>query len=152
MELLRDTDTFDGVGYSHIVSRTGDFILRADNPHSLLGGDNVFDTLREKTDLSEDDLEDMERNLLRGAGGRVSFSVDGELREMHYRPLDAGGWYVLSIVPPQAYTARSPTSSPSPSRRWPPCASCRSPCSARTCCGSRGRRTARSAASRSSIR
>ena len=104
MKLLRDTDTFDGVGYSHIVSRTGDFILRADNPHSLLGGDNVFDTLREKTDLSEDDLEDMERNLLRGAGGRVSCSVDGELREMHYRPLDAGGWYVLSIVPPQAYT------------------------------------------------
>ena len=104
MELLRDTDTFDGVGYSHIVSRTVDFILRADNPHSLLGGDNVFDTLREKTDLSEDDLEDMGRNLLRGAGGRVSFSVDGELREMHYRPLDAGGWYVLSIVPPQAYT------------------------------------------------
>lgn len=48
MELLRDTDTFDGVGYSHIVSRTGDFILRADNPHSLLGGDNVFDTLRER--------------------------------------------------------------------------------------------------------
>ena len=34
----------------------------------------------------------------------MSFSVDGELREMHYRPLDAGGWYVLSIVPPQAYT------------------------------------------------
>lgn len=105
MELLIDTDTSDGVGFSHIVSSTGDFILRSSNPNALLKEDNVFSALKSATDARDDRLAVMERDMMQGASGSISFSIDGSKREMNYRPLDEGGWYVLSVVPPETYSS-----------------------------------------------
>lgn len=105
MELLMDTDTADGVGFSHIVSSAGDFILRSDNPNALLKGENVFEALEERSNVDADKAAVMERDLLQGASGSISFSIDGQERALNYRPLEYGGWYVLSVVPPATYTS-----------------------------------------------
>ena len=104
MELLMNTDTSDGVGFSHIVSKTGDFILRSDNPNALISGSNVFQALG-SAEASEERLAVMERDMLQGASGSIRFSIDGQARQLNYRPLDEGGWYVLSVVPPETYTS-----------------------------------------------
>lgn len=105
MQLLMDTDTADGVGFSHIVSSGGDFILRSDNPNALLEGGNVFAALEERAAIDADKLAVMERDLLRGESGSISFSIDGQERALNYRQLSEGGWYVLSVVPPATYTS-----------------------------------------------
>lgn len=105
MELLMNTDTTDGVGFSHIVSSAGNFIRRSDNPNALLGGANVFEALEKSSDIGEGKIALMERDLLQGESGSIDFSVDGALRALNYRPLAEGGWYVLSIVPPDTYTS-----------------------------------------------
>lgn len=104
MELLFDTDTTEGVGFTHIVSSNGQFILHSENANALLLGDNLFDSLQELTDIDPSDLAVMERDLLQGAAGHLAYTIDGGAREMNYRPLDEGGWFAVSIVPPQAYT------------------------------------------------
>ena len=44
MKLLLNTDTFSGSGFSHIISKDGDFILHSNNTNALIGGDNFFKT------------------------------------------------------------------------------------------------------------
>ncbi|WP_218971945.1 putative bifunctional diguanylate cyclase/phosphodiesterase [Raoultibacter phocaeensis] len=105
MELLLNTDTADGVGFSHIVSREGEFILRSSNQNALLEGSNVFDSLAEQTDISQSEIALMQQAMASGESGRIRYSINNEPREMNYWPLDKGGWYALSVVPPDVYTS-----------------------------------------------
>lgn len=105
MELLLNTDTAGGVGFSHIVSREGEFILHSDSQNALLEGGNVFDSLADQTDIAPADLAFMRQSMANGESGHVRYEIGGEPRELNYWPLDEGGWYVLSIVPPDVYTS-----------------------------------------------
>ncbi|MGO5315616.1 bifunctional diguanylate cyclase/phosphodiesterase [Paraeggerthella sp. LCP19S3_G8] len=103
MKLLYNTDTADGVGFAHIVSSDGDFILRSENANSLGEDRNFFDGLRNEAVASEDDIARMAQDMQRGMSGCLGYTVDGQLREVNYYPLDLGGWYAISVVPPSLY-------------------------------------------------
>lgn len=110
MLLLLNTDTFKGVGFSHIVSRNGEFVLKSQNENAVLSkGKNFLDELLK---LSSDyDYEkkilDMKSNLQNGKNGKIEYTVpsgdDTEERSLTYVPLDKGNWYLISIVPSDAY-------------------------------------------------
>lgn len=105
MRLLLNTDTFDGTGFSHIVSKNGNFILYSANSNSALKGDNFFTSLEEQGKVSDGyHLESMKKNLLDGKDGEIEFTIgDNEERALIYTALDEGNWYLLSIVPPDIY-------------------------------------------------
>lgn len=106
MQLLMNTDTADGVGFSHIVASDGRFILRSGNPNALLkDADNLFDSLNRLAKFNENDLTQMRFNMSQGTSGSLHYTVNGSEREMNYTPLDQGDWYAISIVPPQVYTS-----------------------------------------------
>lgn len=105
MRLLLNTDTADGIGFSHIVAANGDFILRSSNEHAFLRGDNVFSSLAEQVEFTSGSLAELKSAVANGESGHVRFIVGGELREMSYTPLSSGDWYLLSIVPPDLYTS-----------------------------------------------
>ena len=105
MRLLLNTDTFDGTGFSHIVSKNGNFILYSANSNSALKGDNFFTSLEAQGKVSDGyDLEFMKKNLLEGKDGEIEFTIgNNEERSLIYTALDEGNWYLLSIVPPDIY-------------------------------------------------
>lgn len=105
MRLLLNTDTFDGTGFSHIVSKNGNFILYSENSNSALKGDNFFTSLEEQGKVSDGyHLESMKKNLLDGIDGEIEFTIgNNEERALIYTALDEGNWYLLSIVPPDIY-------------------------------------------------
>lgn len=105
MRLLLNTDTFDGTGFSHIVSKNGNFILYSANSNSALKGDNFFTSLEEQGKVSDGyHLESMKKNLLDGIDGEIEFTIgNNEERALIYTALDEGNWYLLSIVPPDIY-------------------------------------------------
>lgn len=111
MLLLLNTDTFKGVGFSHIVSRNGDFVLKSQNKNAVLSkGHNFFDELL-KLSSTNDDYEkrilDIKEDLKNGKNGKTEYTVingeSEEERSLTYVPLDKANWYLLSIVPSNAY-------------------------------------------------
>lgn len=105
MRMLLNTDTSGGLGFSHVVSSGGDFILHASNESAFLKGDNVIQSLAAQGRFEEGDLANFQQGMAAGESGHVRFVVNGEAREMNYTPLAEGGWYLMSIVPPHAYTS-----------------------------------------------
>lgn len=103
MQLLMDTDTSDGVGFSHVVAENGDFILKSSNGNAVLEGESFFAALAADATFEEGSLAELQRSMEAGESGHVRFSVNGQAREMTFAPLGRGGWYLMSIVPPDAY-------------------------------------------------
>lgn len=106
MVLLLDTDTIEGVGFSHIVSSSGDFILASQNENAMLNkGDNFFDELQKKgLDIDKHDLNTMKSRMKDGKTGKIEYGVlDEGSRSLTYMPLGRGNWYLLSIVPTDSY-------------------------------------------------
>ncbi len=105
MRLLMNTDISGGVGFSHVVASNGDFILRSSNGNAYLTGDNAIQSLAMQAQFEEGDLANLQQGMAAGESGHVRFVVNGEAREMNYVPLERGDWYLLSIVPPDAYSS-----------------------------------------------
>lgn len=106
MILLLNTDTFNGVGFSHIVANNGDFILKSQNENALLNkGVNFFDEFTKIATLKDDSkLSVMQDSMLAKGSGMLEYSVeDSGGRTLVYTPLDKGNWYLLSIVPSDIY-------------------------------------------------
>lgn len=106
MELLLNTDTFKGIGFSHIVSLNGDYILSSQNENALLNqGDNFFTMLDELAKTKgEADAQEMKNRMVKGESGSINYSVSGSNeRALTYVPLPNSNWYLLSIVPSDAY-------------------------------------------------
>lgn len=103
MKLLLNTDTFQGVGFSHIVSTKGDFILKSQNENAALrDGSNFFSELQKKvvSKGTADDIAVMKERMRKGESGNIEYKLErGGERTLTYVPLDSGYWYLLSIAP-----------------------------------------------------
>lgn len=105
MQLLLGTDSADGMGFAHVVAANGDFVLKSKNANSFLQGDNVLNALETQVTFEDGSVSDLRDGMAEGKSGHVRFSLNGDVREMSYVPLDKGGWYLLSVVPPSAYSS-----------------------------------------------
>lgn len=105
MLLLMNTDTFEGIGFSHIVSLEGDYILSSQNSNALLNqGENFFKQLETLgTTQNSDDLQNMMTKMGHQESGSLEYEVSGNKRTLTYVPLEITDWYLLSIVPSDAY-------------------------------------------------
>lgn len=105
MELLLNTDTFKGIGFSHIVSLNGDYILSSKNENAVLNqGSNFFDMLEKLGEVEDASIvQAMKEDMQNGLTGSISYSVSGNQRALTYVPLPNSDWYLLSIVPSDAY-------------------------------------------------
>ncbi len=105
MQLLLGTDSADGMGFADVVAANGDFVLKSKNANSFLQGDNVLNALETQVTFEDGSVSDLRDGMAEGKSGHVRFSLNGDVREMSYVPLDKGGWYLLSVVPPSAYSS-----------------------------------------------
>lgn len=105
MVLLMHTDTFEGIGFSHVVATNGDYILKSDNENAYLNKGSNFFTELEKSGATkvEADVQKMKKNLLNNEGGTIEYEIEGEKRSLTYVALENTNWYLLSIVPSNIY-------------------------------------------------
>lgn len=105
MLMLMNTDTFKGIGFSHVVSLNGDYILKSNNIHAALNsGDNFFEELEKHHTNDLQAVEQMRYDMQEGGSGTIEFQLDGgEKRSLTYVPLEKGEWYLFSIVPTSTY-------------------------------------------------
>lgn len=105
MLLLMNTDTFEGIGFSHIISINGDYILSSQNENAVLNkGTNFFEELLKVTPQEEADAKNMKDQMQKGKSGTMEYEIEGVgKRSLTYTPLNKGNWYLLSIVPSNTY-------------------------------------------------
>ena len=106
MKLLQGTDTFDGSGFSHVVSGNGDFILHSHNKNAQISDTNYLSGLyAQATMMKGYHVEAMRTDMQNGKSGYLRFHMNnGEERILTYSPLKKTDWYLLSIVSPAAYS------------------------------------------------
>lgn len=107
MHKYLDTDTYQRDGFAHIVDKDGDYIFKSQNKKAVLTNGNNFIEELLKLSTSEENKEsilDMKDKLIKGDKGRITYTVTGgQERSLTYIPLDKGDWYLVSIVPSNAY-------------------------------------------------
>lgn len=106
MSLLMDTDTFNGMGFSHIVLEDGTFIIRSENENAVDRGDNFFYMIETEGRVMDGySMDKVREDMKNGITGEFKFYTDkDEERVLIYTPLSYVDWYLCSVVPPSVYT------------------------------------------------
>lgn len=106
MKHLLNSDAFSSTGFSHIISKNGDFILKSTNKNvSFTDADNFFDAFAKSAEMiSADTLEKVKTSINNKEKGSIEYKVKNDTyRTLTYIPLDKGDWYLLTIVPTNLY-------------------------------------------------
>ncbi|MEE0139398.1 EAL domain-containing protein [Fusobacterium ulcerans] len=105
LKRLLSSESFSGEGFSHIINRDGDFILKAENKNSKTKGSNFFDNLK-TIEINNGSLKEIEKDISEGKTGNINFVLESIKFTLNYMPLKNGEWYVLSIVPTAVYSSQ----------------------------------------------
>ncbi len=90
-----DASIFGGKGFTSIIDKEGNFVIRSNHPSVDKNLFNIFDYYR----ISEEDMAFLKENLRQGNNGFVKYYYGGENRWVAYAPLEFNDWFVFSVVP-----------------------------------------------------
>ena len=91
----------DGLLYSHIIDRNGDFVIR--NADAFR--ENYFERIREKFETfdgkdSQEYIREVREAMDTGRAYSAQISVDGQQRQIYCSPLSRHAtWYLISVMP-----------------------------------------------------
>lgn len=95
------TSSFDGYGYTYIVTNTGDIIAKTPSVHMLTDEGNLFELYQEADFFKEDSYALMRQNLVEEKGGHAQYKINGQRRLMHYDKLPINNWNIFVVINPQ---------------------------------------------------
>lgn len=99
---------FDNQGYSHVVTRTGQFIMRSNNPASDFKGNNLFTHLKDMEFYDGVTLETIRSDFGEGASRKIRYKrADGMDTMAIYTPTGYNDWYLYCVIPTSLLTERS---------------------------------------------
>lgn len=104
LKSLLSTSFFDGKGFTNIINKNGDFILKPDNKKFILEGNNFF---RETTNgfSINSEMERVIEDVENGKNGYSKFKLNSIKYSLSYRTSEKGEWYILTIIPTSAYSS-----------------------------------------------
>ncbi|KMT22874.1 diguanylate cyclase (GGDEF) domain-containing protein [Clostridium cylindrosporum DSM 605] len=91
--------TFGGKGYSYVVKKTGETILRPNQYNSLKDFNLVGDSDYSVEFIGEHSKDDMLSRMAKGKSGNVNCKINGLEKYMSYTPIEINDWYLLSVIP-----------------------------------------------------
>ncbi|MEG2380295.1 MAG: histidine kinase, partial [Oscillospiraceae bacterium] len=91
-------EVFNKTGYSFLCKQNGDIIIGANNPVSLLNGQNVLDFLK-MSKLEDISYEDFEKHLKNNDNGIINYEYKGQIRYAVYQPIGLNDWYIFNVIP-----------------------------------------------------
>ncbi len=95
---ILDSSLFGGVGFSHIITNTGDYVIRSNDPTQETGSGGLFDI---DPPLDADKEAAMRADMAAGNSGYVERDEEGfgESILAAYTPMDRNDWYLFYAVP-----------------------------------------------------
>lgn len=95
---------YDGAGFSYIVNRNGDILIRSIHRDSSHTYQNVFDAMELKSEQgsgSEAVIGDVRESMAQGKSGVVRYTMEEGVEFVYaYVPIkETDGWYYITVVP-----------------------------------------------------
>jgi signal transduction histidine kinase/ActR/RegA family two-component response regulator len=96
---------YNGQGYSYVIDKNGDIIVRPQDRHSNRTFSNAFDVISAGGN-SEESLETLRQAIVEGKSGIMYCDFDGEAIVIAFSAI-AGteGWSLLSLIPEASFVA-----------------------------------------------
>lgn len=98
-ELLKHK-SFDGEGFSYIITKEGSPVVNTALKNSLNRFDNLFDSMR-KNHVDENLIAELESNMARNVGGIFENDKSDVPKVLAYSSVGMNDWFVISVVPRQ---------------------------------------------------
>ena len=95
---------FNGKGFTSIINKDGDIIVKSDNKNFSSKEKNFFDELLKDSSQSKKIKESIEK-IQRKKIGSNNFKFNSIRYSLNYRISEKGEWYILSIVPTSTYSS-----------------------------------------------
>lgn len=98
---------FDDAGFSYVVNRQGDILIRSNHKNSNQTFANIFDEV-ELNGNSKEVVESLRKSMERHEQGAIGFRYDKQEYVLAFVPVDIKeGWYLFSIIPNNVITAHT---------------------------------------------
>ncbi len=98
-ELLKH-NSFDGEGFSYIITKDGSPVVNTVHKNSLSSFDNLFDSMR-KNHVDENLIAELKRNMALNKGGIFENDMSDVPKVLAYSSVGINDWFVISVVPKQ---------------------------------------------------
>lgn len=81
LQLLSDTDTFNGVGFSYIISQDGDFIMHSSNQYAVFLKNDFYKSIQDVADIdSGSSLSKLKSDIHYRKSGTIHYTVHQDVR------------------------------------------------------------------------
>lgn len=105
-EILSPT-LFNMHGYAHVITSSGDMVIRSPYDESTLSGSNVLSHLQ-NVDLYDGlSLEEIEKDFQLGKSGKIRYRDQGNEILSVYSPVGYEDWYLYTVIPTSALNSRT---------------------------------------------
>lgn len=98
-ELLKH-NSFNGEGFSYIITKDGSPAVNTVHKNSLSSFDNLFDSMR-KNHVNENLIAELKGNMARNVGGIFENDMSDVPKVLAYSNVGINDWFVISVVPRQ---------------------------------------------------
>lgn len=92
--------SFDGEGFSYIITKEGSPVVNTVHKNSLNSFDNLFDSMR-KNHVDENLIAELKSNMARNVGGIFENDKSDVPKVLAYSGVGMNDWFVISVVPRQ---------------------------------------------------
>lgn len=96
---LIDISSFDGRGYTYVVTGNGDILLEPLNNNLPISENNILDFLTDADRESSISKERLKNDMMHRQNGYFTFIYDGAVQSAYYMPLEINDWYAICGVP-----------------------------------------------------
>lgn len=100
LNTLAISSSYDGEGYTYIITPYGDCILGSLHPASFGMFRNIFSKLTTTASENLDMAIDLRRGMADGTSGMLTFiDSGGDENYLYYQPVGVSDWYILTVIP-----------------------------------------------------
>lgn len=104
-ELLKN-NSFNGEGFSYIITRDGSPVVYTKHKNSLKNFDNFFDSMRQGN-ANENTIAEIKRNMALNIGGIFENETADIPKVLAYSSVGINDWFVISAVPRQVIASNA---------------------------------------------
>ena len=99
-----DSSAFGGTASSYVIYPDGQVVIE-NIPEGKESIYNLLAVLRERSDLTEAQMQDLADDFAKGAGGNCELTLDGTKYYMVYESTDIQRWILVGLVPVEVVNA-----------------------------------------------
>lgn len=99
--------SFGGRGYTYVMDKNGNIVLKTVNSYSITTTENVYDTFSKATFYEHDNYEAIQYNFQMGNQGHTKYKIGNQKRFAHYMSLEVNDWILMVVVPEEVITEQT---------------------------------------------